>query len=180
MQGTSDTHYDFALRLKRIEATSAARTQRLFVGVDETYVVPLRSWKVKRSGFAVMVGNALYPLSMVLAVLLGVAAQALGMVIRFWVEGLRDWSANSDIEMIKELVLGYAIAMVVGYAIGLRSTTLTSLKLLGAALGVLLFHNAVHLYPDVFAKLTSPMWVSQLMAHTKAHSMMWRGISFVF
>lgn len=180
MQGISDTHLDFALRLKRIEATSPARTQRVFVGVDETYIVPLRSWKVKQSGLASLVGNALYPLSMVFAVLLGCASEALGMVIRFWVEGLRNWSANPDIEMIKELVLGYAIAMIVGYGMGLRSSTLTSLKLLGAALGVLFFHNAVHLYPEVFAKLTSALWVSQLMAHTKEHSMLWRGISFAF
>lgn len=180
MQGISDTHYDFSVRLNRIKATAAARTQRVFVGEDESYVVPRRDWKVKRSGLAVLLGNAAYPLSMVIALLLGVAAQGLGMVIRFWVEGLRDWSANPDMEMIKQLVPGYVLAVVLGYMIGLRSTTLTSLKLLGAALGVLFFHNAVHLYPAVFAKLTSPLWVSQLMAHSKAHSMLWRGISFIF
>lgn len=180
MQGISDTHCDFSLRLKRIEATAAARTQRLFVGEDESYLVPLRTWKVERSGLAVMLGNASYPMSMVIAVVMGVAAHGLGMVIRFWLEGLRDWSANPDMEMIKQLVLGYALAIVLGYLIRLRSTTLTSLKLLGAVLGVLFFHNAVHLYPAVFAKLTSALWVSQLMAHTTAHSMLWRGISFIF
>ncbi|MBI1172724.1 hypothetical protein GC209_15110 [bacterium] len=180
MQGISDTHYDFALRLKRIEASAQARTQRLFVGEDESYVVPRRERKVERSRLAVMFGNAAYPLSMGMAVALGFGAQGLGMVIRFWVEGLRDWNANPDIEMVKELVLAYALAMVLGYLLGLRSTTLTSLKVLGAALGVLFFHNLVHLYPAIFAKLTSQLWVSQMMAHTKAHAMMWRGISFAF
>jgi hypothetical protein len=46
--------------------------------------------------------------------------------------------------------------------------------------GVLFGHNAVHLYPKLYAALTSEMWVNQVVTHTKLHSMLWRGISFVF
>lgn len=180
MQATSDIRGDFALRLKRIEASADARTQRLFVGEDESYVVPRREWKATKSGLSATLGNAFYPASLVLAVVLGAAAHGLGMLARFYVEGLHDWNANPDLEMTKQLVLGYAFAMVLGYAIGLRGTTLTSLKMLGVTLGVLFFHNAVHLFPAFFAKLTSQLWVSQMIAHTKAHAMMWRGIGFVF
>ena len=179
MHATPDTHYDFSLRLKRIEASAKARTQRLFVGEDESYLVPRRTFVVQQSGMAGMLGNAAYPISMVLAVLLGIAAHASGMVMRFYVQGLINWKANPDLEMLEQLVLGYALAMVFGYLLGLRSSTLTPLKSLGAALGVLFFHNAVHLYPQGFARLTSELWVSQMLAHTHAHSMLWRGISFV-
>ena len=179
MHATPDTNYDFALRLKRIEANARARTQRLFVGEDESYIVPRRTYVVQRTGIAGLLGNAMYPVSMVLAVLLGLIAHAAGMIMRFYVQGLPDWKANPDLEMLKQLVMGYALAMVFGYLIGLRSSTLTPLKSLGAALGVLFFHNAVHLYPQVFARMTSALWVSQMIAHTHAHSLLWRGISFV-
>ena len=179
MQAISDTHHDFSLRLKRIEASVTARTQRVFVGEDESYVVPRHVWKVKKSGLSGLICNAFYPLSMVLALILGMAAHALGMILRFYVQGLPDWKANPDLEMLKQLVLGYALAMVFGYLLGLRSSVLTPLKSVGAALGVLFFHNAVHLYPKIFARLTSELWVSQMMAHTQAHSMLWRGISFI-
>ena len=179
MHAVSDSHYDFALRLKRIEASAVARTQRLFVGEDESYIVPRRNRVVKQTGLAALLGNAMYPVSLVLAVVLGVLAHAAGMIIRFYLQGLTNWKANPDLEMVKQVVLGYALAMVFGYLLGLRSSTLTPLKSLGAGLGVLFFHNAVHLYPQVFARLTSELWVSQMMAHTHAHSLLWRGISFV-
>ena len=179
MKAISNTHQDFSLRLKRIEASSVARTQRVFVGEDESYIVPRHVWKVKKSGLAALIGNAAYPLSMVLAVLLGIAAHALGMILRFYLQGLPDWKANPDLEMLEQVILGYALAMVFGYLLGLRNSVLTPLKSAGAALGVLFFHNAVHLYPQIFAKLTSELWVSQLIAHSKAHALLWRGISFI-
>ena len=70
--------------------------------------------------------------------------------------------------------------MVFGYYMGLRGRELTPLKSLGAALGVLFFHNLVHMYPHVFVILCSKAWVNYVMQHTKAHSMVWRGINFVF
>lgn len=179
MQAISTTHHDFSLRLKRIEASSIARTQRVFVGEDESYILPRHVWKVRRSGLGALIGNAAYPISMVIAVLLGITAHAMGMILRFYLQGLTDWKASPDIEMLKQLVLGYALAMVFGYLLGLRSSVLTPLKSLGVATGVLFFHNAVHLYPQVFAKLTSALWVAQMIDHTKVHSVLWRGISFI-
>ena len=91
-----------------------------------------------------------------------------------------DLKANPDIEMVVQVVIGFAIAMVLGYFVGLRSNALTSLKSAGSALGVLFFHNAVHLYPQFFALLTSEIWVNQIVSHTHPHTLLWRGISFVF
>lgn len=177
MAAISDTHQDFSLRLKRIEATAKARTQRVFVGVDESYIVPRREWKVANTGLGTAVRNAFYPLSLVLAVLSGVVAHGIVTISRFYVEGLPDWKINRDLELGKELVLAYVLAIIASYIIGLRGNSL--LKLLGVVIGILFFHNLVHMYPEAFAKLTSNLWVSQVMAHTKAHSMLWRGISFM-
>lgn len=180
MQQISDNQFDFALRMQRIEATAKAQTQRLFVGEDECYVLPRAVRKIRKSGLAEMLGNLLYPLSMFVAPLLGVLSHGVGMLLRYQVMGLKGWSDNPDIEMVAQVILGFSLAMVMGYLIGLRSNRLTSLKALGVLFGLLCFHNAVHMYPEVFTRLTSSLWVSQMMAATKAHSVMWRGVCLVF
>ncbi|MGV8986340.1 MAG: hypothetical protein ACOH2H_08670 [Cypionkella sp.] len=180
MHATPDTHYDFDLRLKRIEASATARTQRLFVGEDESYVVPRRDWSARHAKRSEARRKAFYPVAMLMGVALGAFGHALGMVARFYVEGPADRNANPDLEMVKQLAAGFALATLLGYVLGLRTTRFMGVKLLGAALGVLFFHNAVHLFPEVFANLTSPEWVSQMIAHTKAHTILWRGVSTAF
>lgn len=176
MTSIPDANFEFSARLQRIEASNRARTQRVFVGEDESYVVPRHTWKPKSSATGRMLGNLAYPVSLVLSLIFGAAAHGLGMVIRFYVQGLPDWKANPDIEMMVQLLLGIILAIVLGHLVHLRNRTLTSV---GAAIGVLFFHNAVHAFPQAFAKLTSELWVSQIMAHTKAGSLLWRGISFM-
>jgi cytochrome bd-type quinol oxidase subunit 2 len=123
-----------------------------------------------------MLGNFAYPLSLVLSLAFGAAAHGLGMLIRFYVQGLPNWKANPDVEMMVQLLLGIVLAIVLGHLVRLRNRALVSV---GAAIGVLFFHNAVHAWPRVFASLTSELWVTQMLAHTKAHSLLWRGISFM-
>ena len=179
MTTLSQNNLDFAARVARIESGAAASKQLLFVGVDEVYKVPLRVRKGKKSGIAALIETAMYPVSMVLAVAIGAVSHGIGQIVRFQVQGMPDLKANPDIEMTVQLVLGICIAMVLGYLVGLRSNTLTTLKSAGSALGVLFFHNAVHMYPHVFAVMTSTLWVNQIVSHTQPHSMLWRGISFM-
>ncbi len=180
MQAISQNHREFAARIARIESGVAASKQLLFVGIDEVYQVPLRVRKVKRSGLTAFFRNVMYPVSLVLAVVLGAVAHGLGQIIRYQAQGLPDLGANPDVEMVVQVVLGFAIAMVLGYLTGLRSNQLTTLKSIGVVFGLLLFHNSVHAYPQFFAILTSKIWVNQVMAHTYAHSILWRGITIPF
>ena len=180
MQAISQNHREFAARIARIESGVAASKQLLFVGIDEVYHVPLRVRKVKQSGVRALFRNVMYPVSLVLAVALGTVSHGLGQILRFYVQGLPNLKANPDIEMVVQVVLGFAIAMVLGYLIGLRSNQLITLKAIGVVLGVLLFHNAVHAYPDFFGMLASKIWVNQIVANTQAHSILWRGISIPF
>jgi cytochrome bd-type quinol oxidase subunit 2 len=176
MTSIPDANFEFSARLQRIEASNRARTQRVFVGEDESYVVPRHTWKPKSSVTGRMLGNFAYPLSLVLSLAFGAAAHGLGMLIRFYVQGLPNWKANPDVEMMVQLLLGIVLAIVLGHLVRLRNRALVSV---GAAIGVLFFHNAVHAWPRVFASLTSELWVTQMLAHTKAHSLLWRGISFM-
>ena len=178
MSTISQGHSDFAARIARIESGAATYRQLLFVGIDEVYQLPLRVRKIKESPVKALFRNAMYPVSMALALVLGAVSHGLGQVARYHLQGMPNLNANPDIEILGQIVIGFSIAMVLGSLIGLRSRALTTLKSTGAALGVLLFHNAVQLYPEIFTVLTSKIWVNQIVSHTEVYSILWRGISF--
>lgn len=169
----------FQKRLARFNSGQIARNV-LWVGTDESIAIPVRNRVVKTSGMRAALRNAVYPLTLLASVALGFVSYGLAQVARYHLQGLPDPQANPDIEMVSQLVIAFSLAMVLGYFLGLRARELTSLKSLGAFLGVVLFHNVVHLFPHVFDVLCSKMWVNYVVTHTKAYSLIWRGISFVF
>lgn len=177
MDAASQNHLDFVARLARVKHNLASSRQLLFVGVDEVYSMPRRDRKPRPSTVKALLGNVMYPVSMVAALALGALSHGLGQVARFHVQVMPD-AASPDIEMLVQVMLGIVIAMVLGLALRLNSTAFTMLKSVGVVLGLLMFQNAVHLWPRHFAALTSEPWVTQIISHTKPFSILWRGISF--
>lgn len=169
----------FRRRVARLQNGQVAR-HVIWVGTDEAYEMPVKARGAAAAPRAGVLSNALYPLSLAAAVALGFLSHGLALVARYHLQGLPDPKANPDIEMVAQVVIGFSLAMVLGYVLGLRARELTSLKSLGAALGVLFFHNLVHAFPHVFDLLCSKAWVNYIVTHTKAHSLIWRGISFVW
>lgn len=176
----SPSQIEFNKRIARISSGAVASKQLLFVGMDEVYLLPKREHMAKREGFGDLLGKAMYPVLLLMAVALGGVSHASGQVMRYHLLGMPEQGGNPDIEMAAQLVIGFCIAMVLGYGIGLRARAFMALQLLGAALGVLFFHNAVHLWPGVFAALCSQSWVDRIVTLTAPHSMLWRGIGVVF
>lgn len=169
----------FQKRLKRLTDGEAPRNV-LWVGTDEYFEIPAKSKPKRPRGIAALIANALYPVSVMAAVGLGFVSHGIVLVARYHLTGLPDASANPDIEMVAQLMMAFALSMVLGYFVGLRAKNFTSLKSIGAALGLLFFHNVVHFYPKLFDILCSKAWVNYMVTQTEAHSMIWRGISFVF
>ena len=178
MNTISQGHSEFAARIARIESGAATYRQLLFVGMDEVYQVPLRVRKIRESSAIAVFRTLIHPVSMAMALALGAVSHGLGQVARYHIQGMPDLNANPDVEMLVQIVIGFSIAMVLGSLVGLRSGSLTPLTSTGAALGVPFFHNAVHLFPELFAIPTSKIWVNQIVSHTEAPSILWRGISF--
>jgi hypothetical protein len=172
----------FQRRLQRVTSGRAPK-HVIWVGSNEAYAMPERARPGRkagrRAGGGSVLRNAIYPLARVWALVLGFLSYGLEQVARYQVSGLPDPTANPDMDMVVQVIGAFAIAMVLGHFLGLRGRNFSSLKSLGAALGLLAFHNLVHVYPQVFDRLTSPMWVTYVVTHTKAHSLVWRGISFV-
>jgi hypothetical protein len=177
--GASPEMDSFHRRVDRVTSGASAR-HVIWVGADECHAIPPKVHVVRKSALTRLASNAGYPISLVMAVALGFFGHGLDLVVRYHLNGLPDAKANPDIEMLSQVVIGFALAMVAGYALRLRSSELTTLKLLGAVLGVLMFHNLVHLWPEVFATICSKVWVNDVVSHTKAWSLVWRGISFTF
>jgi len=173
MNAISHNHSDFAARVKRIE--KGAKSQTLYVGVDEAYTLKRREKLVRLTAGQRFFRKAAAPFAIVIALAVGAASHGLGRVAMFHLKGMPDPSVSPDIDMLEQCVIGFAIAMVVGAVLGLRSGRATVMSLAGALLGVLLFHNAVHLYPDFFTLVTSPDWVHQIVARTSYWSVLWRG-----
>lgn len=171
MTSISDTQAEFSARLARIEAGNRARTQRVFVGTDESYTVPRHSRVGKVRPKRRLSGLVQAPL----ALGLGLAAEALGVILRFHAQGLPDLQASPDQEMAIAAGLGLMLALALALLLRLRSK---GMLLPGVVLGLLFLHNAVHLWPQEVAQLTSQPFVAQVMAQTKPHSLLWRGVSY--
>jgi hypothetical protein len=177
MNAISQGHSEFTARIARIESGAAASKQLLFVGTDEVYHVPLKVRKVQ-----VTAGERLFRGLGVLfetgyAVILGAAAHGVALIAEFILQGVPQTPVNADADLLVQVGIGLVIATVAGALLGIRWRSLVLAKTIGVVASVLLLHNAVHLFPDVFEALTSRPWVDQILAHTRAHSILWRGVS---
>ena len=171
---------EFTARLARIEAAAGQRKATLYVGPDESYVLDRPERRRQPNGLVALLLNASYPLSMVLAFGLGFLAYAIGRYVRFHLTGVGGAPPDPDTEMLLQLGTGLAIAAVMGAADRMKAFEYLIAKSLGVVIGLLSFHNLVHLYPEEFKLLFSQIWVTKLVTTTEPFSLLWRGISFTF
>jgi hypothetical protein len=178
MEISTENHLDFAARVRRIEDMRASARQILFVGADEVYSVPRRDKTTNTAPRRAALGLITYPFSVLLAVGLGLGAHGMGQIARFHVVGLPDPTWSAEAEMLSQVVVGMVVAMVLGWVLHLTSHVHVTLKALGVVLGVLFFHNAVHLWPEAFAAATSEVWLQDVLAHSTPQSLAWRGVTY--
>ena len=86
----------------------------------------------------------------------------------------------NDIEMLKMAATAFGIAVVASHLMGLRDRGLLVAKAIGVVAGMLFFHNLVHIWPQAFDRMFSPIWVARVLTETEPHSLLWRGVSFPF
>jgi len=176
----SPQQMEFEARIARITARQGHTNHTLFVGVDGSFVPNVGKTPARMSGLAEIASNARYPLSVLASAVLGVFAHALGRWLVYQISGMPDPLADKDLAMITEAGIGFAIVMVLGYALRLRSAEHTTMKSLGVVTGMVTFHNAVHLWPETASALFSPLWVSRVLSTTEAASLMWRDVVLTF
>lgn len=170
---------DFADRLERIKARAPNTNGTIFVGLDGRFAPPERKAR-HNSPSSDLLRNAAYPLSLLAAFFLGAAASAVGRFARFALEKGPQIKPDPDMDMILNGVIGILISLILSQFIRMRTREHAAIQSLGVFAMLLGFHNLVHWQPEIFVKLFSQLWVTDILTTTKPSSILFRGITFDF
>lgn len=175
---TASQKNEFLSRLSRIEAGTASSKSTLYVGVDGTVMASSKdSAKLKKQAAAVK-AQPMGMFAVILSIGFGIAAVITALYLRFAATGETGPLTNSDLTMGINGGVAFAIAMFGGFLLRMPLLKYTPVCAVGVMVGVVGFHNLVHVYPTQFANLFSPIWVDQVVAATPANSIIWRGETF--
>jgi hypothetical protein len=169
---------DFADRISRIEKGIGSSKTTLYVGLDETYSVSYHARG--KAGKLDTVRNAGYPLSVLVAFILGLLSNAIARLAAFMSQGLPDGTANTDHLMVMDFVTAMMLSVVIGACLGMNIRKFMVARSLGVVGGMLGLHNAVHIWPWLFEPVFTKLWVGYILSSTEARSLLWRGVSFTF
>lgn len=167
---------EFRDRLSRLNRESR---NVIWVGSDEAYTLPNKhraSSRTRRQRMAASIG---LQLRRALVVFLGFAAYGAWVIVRYRMTGLANPIADRDIAMGVNFAAAFLIATLVGRFFGIALRDLAFWKAFGAAAGVMLFHDLVFFYPDIFAQVV-PHWTRDILAHSKPATLFWRGDYYQF
>lgn len=118
-------------------------------------------------------GNALYPLSIVMAFFLGLFTLFASRYARFHLLG--GAGAGADV-LADYLAMDMAMSMVVSFVIrmatNMKSPEHLAAKGLGIGVAALCMHMAVHRAPGLFGLIFSDAWVRGVIASTQPNSIL--------
>lgn len=171
---TENPFTDFEARIKRINSGVAYTKGTIFVGVDGFYRDG-RVAKTKKAASARLIGNFAYPISIGIALLLGVVAGILGCAARFHL----NMKFGDEIGPATDMAINCCAGVLVGYSLlhlfRLRRNAHFHVMLVNVIALNCLMHNLVHWQPKLFDALFSPNWVYMVLRTTEAHSIMFFG-----
>lgn len=127
-----------------------------------------RKKKARKSLF----GNAGYPLSIVMAFVLGILTVVLARYCRFHLFGVEQSGDIIADHLIMDAAMSSGLAFVIRMATNLKSPVHLSAKSFGITAGVLTMHMAVHRFPEIFDFLFSPQWTDLVIASTEANGIL--------
>lgn len=176
---TASQKNEFLSRLARIESGAGSSKSTLYIGVDGTVMATSKlNAKLQKQATA----TPAKPLGVVGALLsaaFGIIALGLALYVRFLVTGQAGPLDNADLTMAMNGGAALGIAIFAGFMLKMPLLKYTPLSVVGIMVGLVGFHNLVHVYPTQFADLFSPVWVEQVVSSTPANSIIWRGQTFV-
>ncbi len=162
---------DFTARLERIAAGGAHTRNTLFVGIDETYVLPVKNGRVQKTR-APLIEGLKTPIVMVSALFIGIIAMVVVRMIHF------HSFANAPVfgSVINAVALDAILATILCIIVGRilfhdHAATLRSWQVLGVTLCATGMHNMVHLLPGAFGFLFSENWVRNVLVTTEMRTL---------
>jgi hypothetical protein len=176
---TAGQKNEFLSRLARIESGVGSSKSTLYVGVDGTVMAnSSANAKLKKQALAVP-AKPMGFLGGILSMVFGAVALGLALYLRFSVTGNAGPLDNSDLAMVENGGVALLIALFCGYMVKMPMLKYTPICAIGVMLGMIGYHNLVHVYPAQFANMFSPVWVEEVVSSTPANSIIWRGETFV-
>jgi hypothetical protein len=166
MGGKQDA--EFAARLERIAAGGAHTRNTLFVGVDEAYVLPTKKCKAKETRLEASLAFLYIPLTILLALFIGICAMVLVKVVHFhafanapiWDSAVTTTAINTMLAVLLSIIAGRLVFRD-------QAASLLSWQVIGVVFAATGAHNLVHQAPNLFALLFSENWVRQVLISTE-------------
>lgn len=160
---------DFNARLMRINAGTGHTKTTIFVGLDESYRYAPTPRTAQKAAM-MSLGNLTCPISMLVALGLGLASGLLALAGRYHLA--KDLGADlaPTYDMFLNVVIGFGIGIVLTQLFRLRTSPHVVLQGLGVVAILCTYHNLVHIEPDTFAKFFAPEWVRVVLNHSDARS----------
>lgn len=170
---------DFLARLARIEKGTGSSKSTLYVGVDGTVMASSRANAKLKKQAAAVPSTPIGLIGAIFSIAFGAAALGLTLYLRFSFTGEPGPLDNSDMTMAINGGAALIMALFSGFMIKMPMLKFAPACVLGVMLGLVGFHNLVHVYPTQFAEMFSPIWVDTVVSSTEANSIIWRGKTFV-
>lgn len=123
--------------------------------------------------------NIRYPLSLIVAALLGMAAVFLARYARFHLSGGTLAGEDADLTMMLDAGLAAGASFLLFGLLRFDGADYKMAQSVGIAIMVCVMHNFVHVAPSVFDAVFAPEWTEDVIAFTEPKSILFRGISFV-
>lgn len=158
----------FAARLARISAQDGNTNATLHIGMAEQ-VPQAALMRLNGAALRRLSGNRHCPSPLVMPVALFSGALAL-----FGVHLGRVWLLPPDLAIsgvLFDMTGALFAVLVLRVILGLHGLLSTTLQLTGVAIVALGLHNAVHQWPQVFAALFPPQWVTAVLDSTQPMSL---------
>jgi hypothetical protein len=162
---------DFAARLERIAAGGVHTRNTLFVGVDETYVLPIRNGRMQRPRPSLIEGLK-SPIVMVSALFMGITLMILVRMIHFHSFSNAPVLGSTFNAVALDAILAVLLCILSGRVVFRdHAATLRGWQVLGVILCALGMHNLVHLLPGAFGVLFSENWVRTVLISTEMRTL---------
>lgn len=157
---------EFAARLERIAAGGAHTRNTLFVGIDETYVLPIKNGQVQKPQPSLIEGLKT-PIVMISALFMGIIAMIVVRMIHFHSFANAPVLGSAIYAVALDAILAMLLCIVIGRLVFLdHAAALRSWQVLGVMLCASGMHNLVHLLPGAFGVLFSENWVRTVLIST--------------
>lgn len=174
-------HFEFAARLSRIESGVGSSKSTLYVGPEESYVVSYpRRGRGQGGGLRDAVANATYPLTIIFAFLVGVLANIGTRMISFLSNAAAPTADNIDYLLVMDFVIAMMLSSIIGVIFRIGIKDYIGIRIAGVIAAMIGLHNLVHLYPQKFEMVFSPVWVGIVINNTEPNSLLVRGVSIAF